>query len=149
MERIHLSMQEMQVMWVWSLGWEGPLGKETATSSSILAWKIPWTEEPDGLQSMESQRVGHDWACIHTHTHTHTHTHRFLNKWTVKLPYDPAIPLLDIYPEKTTIQKESCTPMFIAALFTIARTWKQPRCPLTVEWYRSCGTYIQWTITLI
>ena len=58
---------------------------------------------------------------------------RFLKKLGIKLPYDPAIPLLDIYPEKTTIQKESCTPMFIAALFTIARTWKQPRCPLTVE----------------
>ena len=44
-----------------------------ATHSSVLAWKIPWTEEPGGLQSMRSQRVGHNWA--HTHTHTHTHTH--------------------------------------------------------------------------
>ena len=42
--------------------------------SSILAWKVPWTEEPGGLQSMGSQRVGHDWAYAHTHTHTHTHT---------------------------------------------------------------------------
>ena len=50
-----------------------------------------------------------------------------------KLPYDPAIPLLGIYPEKIIIQKESCTTMFIAALFTIARTWKQPKCPLTDE----------------
>ena len=47
-----------------------------ATHSSILAWKILWTEEPSGLQSMELQRVGHDqaYACTHTHTHTHTHT---------------------------------------------------------------------------
>ena len=46
-----------------------------AIYSSILAWRIPWTEEPGGLQSMGSQRVGHDWATtIHTHTHTHTHT---------------------------------------------------------------------------
>ena len=48
--------------WVRSLGREDPLEKEMATHSSILAWRIPWTEEPGGLQSMESQRVGHDWA---------------------------------------------------------------------------------------
>ena len=48
--------------WVWSQGWENPLEKEMATHSSTLAWKIPWTEESGGLQSMESQRVGHDWA---------------------------------------------------------------------------------------
>ena len=52
----------MWVTWVWSLGWEDPLGKEMATHSSILAWRIPWTEEPGGLQSTGSQRVGHDWA---------------------------------------------------------------------------------------
>ena len=51
----------------------------------------------------------------------------------IELPYDPAIPLLGIDPEKTIIQKESCTTMFIAALFTIARTWKQPKCPSTDE----------------
>ena len=46
--------------WVRSLGWEDPLEKEMATHSSILAWRIPWTEEPAGLQSMGLQRVGHD-----------------------------------------------------------------------------------------
>ena len=51
---------------------------------------------------------------------------RFLKKLKIELPYDPAIPLLGIYPEKTVIQKDTCTPMFIAALFTIARSWKQP-----------------------
>ena len=50
--------------------------------------------------------------------------------------YDPAIPLLGIYPEKTIIQKDICTPMFIAALFTIARSWKQPKCPSTNEWIK-------------
>ena len=50
--------------------------------------------------------------------------------------YDPEIPLLGMYPEKTKIEKDTCTPMFIAALFTIARTWKQPRCPLTDEWIK-------------
>ena len=61
---------------------------------------------------------------------------RFLKKLKIELPYDPAIPPLCIYPEKTIIQKESCTKMFIAALFTIARTWKQPKCPLTDEWIK-------------
>ena len=50
----------MQETWVQSLGWEDPLEKEMATHSSILAWKIPWTEEPGGLQSMGLHRVGHD-----------------------------------------------------------------------------------------
>ena len=54
---------------------------------------------------------------------------RFLKKLQIELPYDPEIPLLGICPEKTIIQKESCTEMFIAALFTIARTWKHPMCP--------------------
>ena len=57
-------------------------------------------------------------------------------------PYDPAIPLLGIYPEKTIIQKESCTTMFIAAQFTIARIWKQHKCPLTDEWIKKmCHIY--------
>ena len=55
-----------------------------------------------------------------------------LKKLKIELPYDLAVPLLGIYPEKTIIQKETCTTMFIAALFTIARTWKQP-CPSTDE----------------
>ena len=58
---------------------------------------------------------------------------KFLKKLKIELPYDPAIPLLGIYPEKTITQKDTCTPMFIAALFTIARTWKQPKCPMTDE----------------
>ena len=61
---------------------------------------------------------------------------RFLKKLKVELPYHPAIPLLGIYPEKTITQKESCTKMFIAALFTVARTWKQPKCPSTDEWIK-------------
>ena len=61
---------------------------------------------------------------------------RFLKKLKIELPYDPAIPLLSIYPEKTIIQKDTCTPMFIAAPFTIARSWTQPKCPLTDEWIK-------------
>ena len=62
---------------------------------------------------------------------------RFLKKLKIELPYDPAIPLLGIYLKKTIIQKESCTTIFIAALFTIARTWKQPKCPSTDEWIKN------------
>ena len=61
---------------------------------------------------------------------------RFLKYLKIELPYDPAIPLLGIYPGKTVIQKETCTIMFIAALFTIARTWKQSNCPSTDEWIK-------------
>ena len=67
---------------------------------------------------------------------------RFLKKLGIKPPYDPEIPLLGIYPEETKIEKDTCIPLFIAALFTIARTWKQPRCPSTDEWIRKlCYKY--------
>ena len=52
------------------------------------------------------------------------------------IPYDPAITLLGIYPEETIIQKEACTTMFVAAVFIIARTWKQPKCPSTAAWIK-------------
>ena len=62
---------------------------------------------------------------------------QFLKKLKVELPYDPTvIPLLGIYLEKTIIQKDTSTPMFITALFTIARTWKQPKCPSRQEWIK-------------
>ena len=59
---------------------------------------------------------------------------RFLKKLKIELPYDPAILLLAIYVEKTIIQKDTCTSVSIAALRTIVRTWKQPKCPSTDEW---------------
>ena len=61
---------------------------------------------------------------------------RFLKKLGIKPPYDPAIPLLGIYPEKTKIEKDTCIPLFIAVLFTIARIWKQPRWLSTDEWIK-------------
>ena len=61
---------------------------------------------------------------------------RFLKKLQIELPYDPAIPLLGIQNEETRIERDRCTPVFIAALFTIARTRKQPRCPSAAEWLR-------------
>ena len=61
---------------------------------------------------------------------------RFLKKLGIKPPYDPAIPLLGIFPEETKIEKDTCIPLFIAALFTIARAWKQTTCPSTDEWIK-------------
>ena len=61
---------------------------------------------------------------------------RFLKILGIKPPYDPAIPLLGIYPEETKIEKDTYIRLFIAALFTIARTWKQPRCPSIDEWIK-------------
>ena len=98
-----------------------------APRSSTLAWKIPWMEELGGLPSMGSHRVGHNWSD--------------LTATAAELPYDPAIPLLGIYPEETKTEKGTYTPTFIAALFTIARTWKQPRCPPTDEWIKMWYTY--------
>ena len=61
---------------------------------------------------------------------------KFLKKLGIKPSYDPAIPLLGIYPEETKIERDTCIPMFIVALFATARTWKQPRCPSTDEWIK-------------
>ena len=61
---------------------------------------------------------------------------RFLRKLNLELPLDPAIPFLGISPERTTTRKDTCTPMFTAALYTIAKAWKQPKCPWTEEWIK-------------
>ena len=61
---------------------------------------------------------------------------RFLKNLEIELPYDPAIPLLGKHTEETRTERDTCTPMFIAAVFTIARTWKQPRGPSADEWIR-------------
>ena len=74
---------------------------------------------------------------------------RLLRKLKTELPYDPEIPLLGIYPDKT-IQKDTCTPVFIAALFTKAKTWKQSECPSTDEWvkmwyiYTGTSCWVSW-----
>ena len=65
----------------------------------------------------------------------------FLRKLNLELPYDPAIPLLGIYTEETTLQKDTCSPVFTAALFTIAMTWKQLKCSWTDEWIKKDVVY--------
>ena len=61
---------------------------------------------------------------------------RYLRKLNRELPYGPAIPLLGIYLNKAFLEKDTCIPVFTAVLFTIAKTWKQPKCPSTDEWIR-------------
>jgi len=87
------------------------------------------------------------WWDANRYSHYRRTVRRFLKKLEIELPYDPAIPLLGIHTEETRIERDTCTLMFIAALFTIARMWKQLRCPLADEWVRNCGTYTQWNIT--
>ena len=71
---------------------------------------------------------------------------RLLKKLGIELPHDPAIPLLDIYPKETKIEGDTCTPMFIAALFTTAKIWKKPKCPWK-QMDKEVETYRQWNIT--
>ena len=73
---------------------------------------------------------------MHTSTATMETVWRFLKKLEIELPYDPAIPLLEIHTKETRIERDTCTPVFITALFIIARTWKQPRCPSADKWIR-------------
>ena len=61
---------------------------------------------------------------------------RFLRKQKIGLPCDPAVPLVGIYPGKLIIQKDTCTPMLKLAIFTVAKTWKQSKCPPTEEWIK-------------
>ena len=73
----------------------------------------------------------------------------FLRKLKMELPFDPAILLLGLYSKnpETPIQKNLCTPMFIVAQFTIAKCWKQPKCPSVNEWIKNYGTFTQWNST--
>ena len=76
---------------------------------------------------------------------------RFLKRLGINPPYDPAIPLLPINPKETKTEKDACTPLLIAELFIIARTWKQPRCPSIDEWIKKYPLLLiritQWNIT--
>ena len=85
--------------------------------------------------------ISHGFTCIpHPDPPSHSHYGKqcgdFLKKLEIELPYDPAIPLLGIHTKETRSERDTCTPMFIAALFILARTWKQSRCPSADEWIR-------------
>ena len=70
----------------------------------------------------------------------------FLKKLNVELPFNPVIPLLGLYPKdhEIPVQKNLCTPMFVARQFTIDKCWKQPKCPSVNEWIKNCGTFTEW-----
>ena len=69
----------------------------------------------------------------------YNHYGKQYGKLNIKISHGPAIPLLGIYPDKTFLEKDTCTLMFMAALFTIAKTWKQPKCSSTMNGLRRCG----------
>ena len=103
---------------VWSLDWEDPLEEEMETHSRLLAWKIPWTEEPGGLQSMGSQRAGHDRAHLATLTHmlqSSTRNIHTLQNTT-----------LEIHASCYTWTMPRVTLMFIAELFMTDKRWQWP-----------------------
>ena len=83
-------------------------------------------------QGGDGDTFGSGWIWTHSN-------YRASKESCVELPYDPAIPLLGIYLEKNLVRKGTCTPVFTAALFTIAKTWKQPKCPSTDEWIKKMG----------
>ena len=135
---------------------------------SKLQWDITlhWSEWPSSksLQTINAGEGVEQRECSYTvggNIIWYSHYGRWYGdslkkkKLEIKPPYDPAIPLLGIYPEETKIEKDTCTPIFTTALFTMARTWKQPRCPSTDEWIKKlwiiqlyiCSTYSQWSIT--
>ena len=156
---------DKQETWIQSLMQEDPLEKEMAAHPSILAWEIPWIEEPDGLYG--------PWGCKESdmteHAHKHTHPvllgHQPGSKPAIRMRFKPShlqqqgpvltccsifIPEdLEVHnllarsnptpennPENIIIQKDTCIPEHTAALFTTARTWKQPRCPSADEWIK-------------
>ena len=93
---------------------------------------------PPSLSPTESKRLFYtSLSLLLSHIQGyHYRLSKFLKKLEIDLPYDPAIPLLGIHTKKTRIERDTCTPMFITALFIIARSWKQPRCPSADEWIR-------------
>ena len=97
-------------------------------------------------------RNGNPFALLvgmHTGAATVKTVWSYLKKLKMKLLYDPAIPLLGIYPKnpQTLIQKNISTPMFIAVLFTVAKIWKQPKCPSVDEWIKQLWTFTKWNTT--
>ena len=88
------------------------------------------------------------WECIAAQPLWKT-VWNFLRKLKMELPFDPAIPLLGLYPKnpETPMQQNLCTPMFIAAQFTIAKCWKQSKCPSANEWIQNYGIFTQWNST--
>ena len=106
---------------------------EVAQSSPTLSDPMDCSLPGSSIHGIFQARVL-EWGAIAFSRKT---VWRFLKTLGIRPPYDPAIPLLGIYPEETRVEKDTCIPLFIAALFTIARTWKQPRCPSMDGWIKN------------
>ena len=106
--------------------------------SRVWLFVTPWTCQVPLSMGFSRQEYWNDW-----YSHYGKWYGDSLKKLGIKPPYDPAIPLLGIYPEETKIERDICIPLFIAALFTKARTWKQPRYPSKDEWIKKL-----WYITM-
>ena len=121
-----LIIREMQIKTtqdITSHWWEWPSSKSLQTINA-----------GEGVQKREcSCTVGGN---VNWYSHGRWYGDSLKKKLEIVLPYDPAIPLLGIYTQETRIERDMCTPMFITALFIIARTWKQPRCPSADDWIR-------------
>ena len=115
------NLPEVQETWVWSLYWDDPLEKGMATHSSILAWRIPWTEEPGRVHSMGSQRVGHSWGTnTQTHTHRHTHSMQGLSGTPICQPYTPrALPRLLTSPAGYFNEASLALALYVFSLFWV------------------------------
>ena len=103
------------------------------TSTATMENSVEWSEVAQSCPTLCSPM---DCSPPSSSIHGIVTVWRFLKKLEIELPYDPAIPLLGIHTEETRTERDTCTPMFIAALFTTARTLKQPRCPSADEWIR-------------
>ena len=101
--------------------WEGYEACPTETNA-MCRWRVRRHNSPGKLSNQTPVLVKMVW--------------KFLKKLKIELPYDLAVTLLGMYPEKTIIWKDTCTPIFIAALFTIGKTWKQRNCPSADEWMK-------------
>ena len=100
--------------------------------SGLISFRMDWLGLPAVQGTLKSLFQHHSSKCKLVQQLWRT-VWRFLKKLEIELPYDPAIPLLGIHTKETRSERDTCTPMFIAALFIIARTWKHPRCPSAVK----------------
>ena len=103
----------------------------TCQSEWLLSKSLQAINAGEGVEKREHLHCW--WECKLVQSLWRT-VWRFLKKLEIELPYDPAIPLLGIHTKETRSERDTCTPMFIVALFIIARTWKQPRCSSADEW---------------
>ena len=150
------NLPAMQETWVSSMGQEDPLEKEMATCSGILAWRNPWTEKPDGLQSMGSQRVRHDWA-TNTHTHTHTHTHRskqshvYYDCNCLLVWKDMCLPWCEVLEQEmnaSLCHVLPCLPL-LNKLQTVSRLGPIPSgCPVAIKWLGIVHAISEWFVFL-